>query len=286
MRTPLARRLLRVSPISSAVFGLVMLLLCAPAAVADPSTPSKVSARYKIYFNGIEIGSFQFESNSDSAKYSLAGRAKLSALLGILKWSGALRSEGTLARGEPLPSDYFFRYKSSSDSGSVTMSFDKRRVAETKLEPPPSPSKSRVPLTEEHLKDVFDPMSAVLAMTTGGLDNPCERKVAVFDGKQRFDIVLTFRRKESIKEAQPSGEPAVAFVCGVRYIPIAGHKKNNRMVRSLAASEDIEVALRPVPSANILVPYEISIPTIAGPAVLKSQRVEILTGMKQIALVH
>ena len=84
MMTRLARRSLRVSPISSAVFGLVMLLLCAPAALADPGTPSKVTARYKIYFNGIEIGSFRFESNADSAKYSLAGQAKLSALLGVL----------------------------------------------------------------------------------------------------------------------------------------------------------------------------------------------------------
>lgn len=285
MMTRLARRSLRVSPISSAVFGLVMLLLCAPAAMADPGTPSKVTARYKIYFNGIEIGSFRFESNADSAKYSLAGQAKLSALLGVLKWSGTMRSEGILARGEPAPSDYVFRYKSSSDSGSVAMSFNKKRVAETKLEPPQSPSKSRVPLTEEHLKDVLDPMSAVLAMTTGHLDNPCDRKVAVFDGKHRFDIALTFRRKESIKEARPSGEPAVAIVCGVRYIPVAGHK-NNRTVRSLSASEGIEVALRPIPSANILVPYEISIPTFAGSAVLRSQRVEISTGMKQIALVH
>ena len=32
----------------------------------------------------------------------------------------------------------------------------------------------------------------------------------------------------------------------------------------MAANDAIEVALRPVPSANVLVPYQITIPTMAG----------------------
>ena len=203
----------------------------------------------------------------------------------MVKWSGATNSSGLLTRGEPEPSDYSFKFKSSSKSGSVAMSFSKGRVAERTLVPPSSPSAKTVPLTDNHLEGVLDPMSAVLAMTTGHLDNPCDRTVAIFDGKQRFDLALTFRRKERIKEARPSGEPVVAFVCGVRYIPVAGHK-DSKTVRSLAATEGIEVALRPIPSANILIPYEVTLPTFAGSAVLRSQRVEIRTGMRQIALVH
>lgn len=285
MRTEPARLSLGVSPIRLAA-GLALMLLWLPApAAADPSAPSKVSARYKVFFNGFDIGSFRFESSVDSAAYSLAGDAKVSALLGMLKWSGATRSTGDLARGQPKPSGYSMKYKSSSNSGSVDMSFKKGRVAERTLVPPGSSSKSRVPLTEEHLEGVLDPMSAVLAMTTGQLDNPCDRTIAVFDGKQRFDLALSFRRNERIKEARPSGEPAVAIVCSVRYIPVAGHK-SNKTVRSLAANEGIEVALRPIPSANILIPYEVTVPTFAGSAVLRAQRVEITTEMRQIALVH
>ena len=43
----------------------------------------------------------------------------------------------------------------------------------------------------------------------------------------------------------------------------------------------------PIPSANIYVPYRITIPTIAGSATLMSRNVEIVTSaQQQIALVH
>ncbi len=270
--------------LSRRVAGLALLGAFLPmAAAAD--TPSKIKASYNIEFAGIEIGKFRFQSTIDSASYSSSGSAKLSALLGAFKWRGSTSSTGVWGRGEPQPSRYAFKYKSNSKSGSVDMSFRKGSVADRTLEPPSKPSKRSVPLSEGHLKDVLDPMSAVMALTTGQIDKPCDRKVAVFDGKHRFDLELSYRRKERIKEARPSGEPDIAIVCGVRYIPIAGHK-DNKSTRYMAAAKGIEVALRPIPSANILVPYEIRIPTFAGSAVLRSQRVEITTGMKQIALVH
>lgn len=264
---------------------LALLVLSLPAsAAADGDWPNKVTAKYKITFNGFDVGDFRFESSVDAGGYSLSGAGKLSALLGIFEWKGSTRSTGVLARGEPKPVDYSFKYESGSKDGSVAMHFSKGRVAERTVVPPSSPSKKTVPLTEEHLKGVLDPMSAIMAMTRQR-ENPCDQKVSIFDGKHRFDLELSYRRQQAIKEARPSGEPSVAYVCNVRYIPIAGHK-DNKMTRTMAETDGIEVVLRPIPSANIFIPYQVTIPTIAGSAVLRSQRVEITTPMRQIALVH
>jgi hypothetical protein len=55
----------------------------------------------------------------------------------------------------------------------------------------------------------------------------------------------------------------------------------------MAANDAIEVALRPVPSANVFVPYHISIPTMAGSATIVSKRVEIVSpGKPQIAMLY
>jgi hypothetical protein len=55
----------------------------------------------------------------------------------------------------------------------------------------------------------------------------------------------------------------------------------------MAANDAIEVALRPVPSANVFVPYQISIPTMAGSATIVSKRVEIVSpGKPQIAMLY
>ena len=72
----------------------------------------------------------------------------------------------------------------------------------------------------------------------------------------------------------------------MRYLPIAGHKVDSE-TKYMAANDAIEVALRPVPSANVFVPYQITIPTMAGSATIVSKRVEIVSpGKPQIALLH
>ena len=269
----------------AAFAALVVLVLGGPAS-SDEAWPSHVSAVYKITFNGFEIGNFGFESSVNSRNYTLSGNAELSALLGVFNWKGLTRSSGTLSAEVPKPAAYTFEYKSNSKSGSVKMSFSDGRVANSTVVPPSSPSKATVPVQEQHLKDVLDPLSAVLALTRGPAANPCGRRVAIFDGKQRFDLLLTFNRQLRVTEAVPSGQPSIAFVCRVRYLPIAGHK-NNEENKKMAAEQGIEIAFRPIPSANLLVPYEVTIPTFAGSAKMTAQKITIITpGMKQIALIH
>lgn len=277
----------RRSTLAQAV-SLAFLTLALPvAAAADNIWPDKVTAKYKVTFNGFDIGDFRFASGIEPRKtYSLAGQAKLSLLMGTFKWSGKTQSNGKLVNGEPQPVEHTVEYKGGSERGSVLVSFNKGRVANTVLTPPRSPSRKTIPLTEKHLEGVLDPLTAVMVMTRSRADNPCNQTLPIFDGKQRFDLVLSFSRQQRIKEAQPSGEPELAYVCQVRYIPIAGHKNDSKMVASIAGNKGIELILRPIPSANILIPYRVTVPTLLGSVVLTSQRVEITTGMRQIALVH
>jgi hypothetical protein len=110
--------------------------------------------------------------------------------------------------------------------------------------------------------------------------------VPIFDGKERFDLLLSYRGEMKVSEQQPSGQPGIAYVCRVRYLPIAGHKADSE-TQFMAANDSIEVALRPIPSANLLVPYHVNIPTMAGYATVVSKRVEIISpGKPQIALTH
>ena len=116
--------------------------------------------------------------------------------------------------------------------------------------------------------------------------NPCDRRIPIFDGKERFDLVFSYKRDMTVVEQAPSGQPDVAHVCRVKYLPIAGHKADSD-TSFMAANNEIEVALRPIPSANVFIPYQISIPTMAGSATIVSKRVEIVSpGKPQIALLH
>lgn len=256
-----------------------------PSLAQGKDWPDKVTARYKISFGGLEIGKVRFESTADSQKYSLTANAKFSALLGAFRWSGKTQSSGLLRADDPQPGDYNFDFKSNSRRGSVEMAFDRAGVTSATVEPTPRPSKNRVPVEDKHLKGVLDPLSAVLALSRSGTGNPCSQKLAIFDGRQRFDLILTPRREERIQEARPSGQPTTGYVCHARLVPIAGHREKGEGSSSWVSEDEVEVILRPVPRANLLVPYQVTIPTSVGRAIVTAERVEITTGEDQIALV-
>ena len=257
-----------------------------PAAVRSAGPwPGRVSATYRVAFNGFDIGEFKFAATVTGQTYSLTGNAELSALLGAFSWSSQTRASGTVAGDVARPAGYTFDYRTTQKSGSVKLGFSDGRIAGVSMVPPSPASSGSVPVRDFHLKDVLDPLTAVMALSRGKA-NPCGKKLSIFDGKQRFDLALSFKKQVRITEARPSGQPTLGYVCRVRYIPIAGHK-NNDQTQQMAANGGIEVVLRPIPSANLVVPYEITLPTAGGTAVLTSTRVEIVTpGQRQIALVH
>lgn len=248
--------------------------------------PANVRAVYDINFNGFNVGSFEFQSQSEEESYSLTGNAQLSLLLGAFTWIGETRTFGLIANHMPKPAAFAFDFKANSKVGSTKMDFADGVVADIRHSPPPVPKPDTVPVRQQHLKGVLDPLSAIMVVARGSTPNPCDRRLPIFDGKERFDLVLSYKGQMKVNEQQPSGQPAMAHVCRVKYQPIAGHKVDTE-TSFMATTDAIEVALRPVPSANILIPYQITIPTMVGYATLVAKRVEIETpGKPQIALLH
>jgi hypothetical protein len=248
--------------------------------------PANVRAVYDINFNGFNVGAFEFRSQSEEESYTLTGNAQLSLLLGAFTWMGETRAFGLIANHMPQPAAFAFDFKANSKVGSTKMDFADGIVADVKHSPPPVPKPGTVPLRQQHLKGVLDPLSAIMVVARGSNPNPCDRRLPIFDGKERFDLVLSYKGQMKVNEQQPSGQPAIAHVCRVKYQPIAGHKVDTEN-SFMATTDAIEVALRPIPSANVLIPYQITIPTLVGYATLVSKRVEIETpGKPQIALLH
>jgi hypothetical protein len=248
--------------------------------------PSRVQAHFEVSFSGLKVGTFDFVSTSQGATYDLSGMGKLSLLLGAFKWSGETRAQGRVVGAAIKPQSFTFAYRGSSKAGSTRLSYTEDTVSSVLHDPPAKVKEGVVPVLPAHLKAVFDPMSAVLALSKGGTGNPCTRRIPVYDGKARFDLLLTPRGIAPLTEQRPSGQPAEGYVCRVRYVPISGHKADQE-TKYMSSSDGIEVVLRPIPSANIFVPYRISIPTIAGTATIVSKSVEITTANRQqIALLH
>jgi Protein of unknown function (DUF3108) len=256
------------------------------ATAAAESWPANVRALYEINFNGFTVGTFEFQSQAESQSYTLTANAQLSVLLGAFSWAGSTRSFGMIVDQAPKPASFTFDFKSNLRTGSTKLGFSDDGVTNIMNLPPMVSSAPVIPLREHHLKGVVDPLSAIMMLSRSAGTDPCDRRIAIFDGKERFDLLFSRKGQIRVTEQAPSGQPVVAHVCGVRYLPIAGHKIDSD-TKFMAANEGIEVALRPVPSANVFVPYQVSIPTMAGSATITSKRVEIVSpGKPQIAMLY
>ena len=277
--------------VSRAIFGLSLALAAvagSPRTAAAEAWPATVRAVYDINFNGFNVGTFEFESQAEQQSYTLLANARLSVLLGAFTWDGAIRSFGLIGPvpQAPKPASFTFDFRSNLRAGSTRLGFADGTVTNIAHLPPEPPKPDIVPLREQHLKGVIDPLSAIMMISRGSGANPCDRRIPIFDGKERFDLVFSFKRNMQVVEQAPSGQPAIAHVCRVKYLPIAGHKVDGD-TSFMAANNEIEVALRPVPSANVFIPYQVTIPTMAGGATIVSKRVEIVSpGKPQIALLH
>jgi Protein of unknown function (DUF3108) len=266
------------------------IFVCGSSSVLPGSTanagsaivPVKIDAKYKITLNGFEIGTFRFKSDVTSSRYSVDTDVELSALLGIFQWRGVTRSAGTFASNTPQPSGFLFRFQSSSRSGSVKLGFDKTGVNDVAVLPVVARAPDLVPLQRKHLQGVLDPLSAIVALTHFDGKQPCGRKVEIFDGKQRFDIKLRYSRHVPIA----AGRRGQAIVCRVKYTPVGGYRANEQ-TRAMAANNGIEIAFRRVPSAGLMVPQSVVVPTVAGPAEITLDGVSIKTkGHGKVALAN
>lgn len=276
---------------------LVWTLLLAPfaplleAAKADPGTlssrdlpstdlPSHVKAVYRVSFGLLgDIGHFKFTSDLEGDAYTLAANAKIDTA--VFDYSGKMSSTGSVRAASAKPNRHKFRYRQKALFGSkkvksLRITFNGSGATKVDFVPPENRSKKKgiVHVRKEDLKEVLDPLSGVLALSLGDIDRPCRRKLPIFDGKQRFDLVFA-----PTGRVVGGGSP----VCRVRLIPISGHKKGEGADSVITG--DIEVVMRPVPKANIVVPYRVTVPTIIGSAVLASEKVDItMPDRQRIAL--
>jgi hypothetical protein len=104
------------------------------------------------------------------------------------------------------------------------MTFGSHAVTEVQIFPDKMRNPRDIPVTKEQLEGVVDPMSG--AFLTAHSDNPngdlnvCNQTLPVFDGKQRFDLVLTPKRAVSVRSTTASGYSGPAVICQVKFIPI------------------------------------------------------------------
>ena len=248
----------------------VMTAACAGAPV---HAQGKLEARYTVTIAGIPIGRGSWNADIGEDHYVTGASGRVTGILrAVTNGEGSAGARGLISAGRLMTTSYAVNLTADNRPDAIRMALNGGAVKDLVAEPPTPFAPDRVPITDAHVRGVVDPLTAGLIPmgASGDMLSPeaCHRTLPIFDGRQRYDLVLSFKRMERVRAERGYQGPAV--VCMVVYQPLAGHRPERAAIRHLAQSRDMEIALAPVAGTRVLAPFRILIPTLIGPAVLQA----------------
>lgn len=258
-------------PLSLALFPALATL----ALAAGPVVAATLKVDYSISLGGLNLGSADLDGRFDGDRYDVKLKGQLTGLAGAFSGGsrGSAAASGKLAGSRVSSTGFSASGESSSAARTVRMGVASGVVTGVQIDPPFEDRPDRVPVTEAQKRGIVDPLSALFAVTANGgkPDEPasCNRTIPVYDGTQRFNVVLSYAETRQVAKPGFSGN---VLVCQARYVPIAGHRSERPSVKFMAENRDMNVWFAPVEGTRVLVPIRIQVRTMMGLSVVEAQK--------------
>jgi len=257
----------------TAIFALGGVLGAAGALTAPAHAEGRLEARYRMSLAGLELGRAALVLEVDDKSYTASGSARLTGVVqAVSTGKGTAGARGQIDRGGLAPRAFAMEAETDKKAEAIRLVMSGTAVTDMNVMPPVMPVPDRVPVTDKDKKGVFDPMSAALIMVPG-TDEPlsakaCERTLSIFDGRQRYDLDLSFERMDDVKAEKGYAGPAV--VCRIAYRPVAGHRPDRAGVKYMMKNKEMYVWLAPVAGTRMLAPFRAAVTTAIGVAQLEA----------------
>lgn len=235
-----------------------------------PARADMIRAHYSVSLIGLEIGDAVATGHVEPSHYQIDLNARLTGVAAMVSnVKLAFASAGNLHRGAILPSSYATTSGNEQETRTVRMRLQSGTVKAVDISPPFEDWEGRVPVTEALKRNILDPTSALIMAVPNNqpLVGPaaCNRTLRIYDGYVRYDVALSYA---GTREVAAKGYSGPVAVCTARYHPIAGHKLDSQSTRFMANNREIEAWLAPVEKAHVVVPFHVSLMTMAGLAII------------------
>ncbi|WP_284177513.1 DUF3108 domain-containing protein [Rhabdaerophilum sp. SD176] len=255
---------------------LAMTVLATLPAAAGSALAADIEARYSITLAGLSIGKASLSAQLNGSGYVLNVSSALTGIVGaVSQGRGAATARGNVSGANVLTNGFSLSATNGKDTRKIQIAAASGSVRNVTIDPPfvvrPDDS-TRIPLRESHKVGVLDPVSALIMPVRSG--NPmdkanCDRRLPVFDGNQRFDVVLSYAGTRQVRSEDGYSGPVL--ICKARYIPVAGHRPDRRVTKFMAENRNMDAWLAPVNGGKTLIPYRISVKTMIGTTVIEAE---------------
>jgi Protein of unknown function (DUF3108) len=247
-------------------------LVMAPREARSQSLPP-ASLAYTAYLGGVAFGAMAFDVALAEDAYALGFRMRTEGFLGwLLPWSQSVRASGEVAGGlRPrwLRSDGLWRGRARhieivfAPEGATVASAD-----------PAIDSEDRDPVPLEATRGATDLMSAIVEVARG-LDQGllCDRRVPVFDGRRRYDVLFAHGGPETLPQSAYAPIAGEATRCSFQFELIAGGLRTASGTRLVAPDAVSRVWFKRVGHDLPPIPVRLETDTNFGTLVIHLTRV-------------
>jgi Protein of unknown function (DUF3108) len=248
------------------------------AALGDHAqAEGKLDASYTISFARIRVGDIAATGVFGESEYAISARGRAGGIIKVLvDGEASFSTHGTIKDGYPVPTTFTSKIVSDAETSDVTMVLDEGSVKELAATVPP-PKSDRVPVTQTNRQGIVDPLTAMLfsaaAAGEGLARDVCRHTLPIFDGQQRYDLKLAFKRMDKVTAEKGYAGPVV--VCSVSYEPIAGHRPSAPLIKYLSEGREMEMALAPVAGTRLLAPFRMLVESALANLVIEANQFEV-----------
>ena len=211
---------------------------------------------------GVPIGEGALTVNLGRDAYSVSASGGAAGVLAVfMDGKGSAETRGRIRDGRLAPASFAYGAVELGERHDLKMTLDNGVASAIEIDGPP-PGPDRVPVKDADRRGIADPLSALIIRNEapdGGLaPATCNRTLAIFDGRRRYDLVLSFKRVD------PAGTDGAALVCNIVVRLISGHRARSPITQYIADRQDMELAFAPIPGTRLLAPLRLSVPTLLG----------------------
>lgn len=262
-------RLLRTAPLFTSCLAVPAILgllgVMAHAAPVQAMENRRVTLDYAVYVGGWETIKVSFDTNFRPDAYHMKTALDGQGVLNWwFDWKMSAYSEGRLADGRAIPVRAGADSQWNGKHRQTRIFYPVSGLPRVDITPP-AKDDDRDPVPDALRAGTRDLSGAVLTLlSTIGRKGGCTLREPVFDGRRRFDLVMTQLERVQMLASEYSPFSGAAYKCSLKIDAIAGYKRNRENRRKWRTSDNTTIWVGSVFDTVPPVPVRMQMDTVVG----------------------
>lgn len=232
----------------------------------------QLTVGYTLYWGGLKLGEATMEAALGDSGYEVTSVMKTGGLVEMINDSKyRIVAAGEVSGRSIVPRTYHSVFDGGKKGQVVKLAYDETWLPGPTFSDPPYGKKlEKYPVSEDQKRGSVDPLSGILYLIAGSTvtaDKPCGTTVPVFDGRRRYNLNLSYKKRERQKIRGGKVYQGKALRCVMEYEQVAGFKNKKE-------EHDTEAGEIPLPTLHVwmaddliepfVVPVKVVAPTDYG----------------------